>query len=152
MLVLAEEYDRIRINMPPGHDRTVAMNGLIAQMRTLGSAAKPWLRNFSDDQNSAGVRLCAIAILQLQPDFNYVDWLGERFKREQPFIFFQASIALMEMTRAFGARHKQKLSSVTAEALETVKSFKKGIPDQNSIDVLETILNLLENPSDRSQR
>jgi hypothetical protein len=41
---------------------------------------------------------------------------------------------------------------VTAEALETVKSFKKGIPDQNSIDVLETILNLLENPSDRSQR
>ena len=127
--------------MSAGQERTVAMNEIAAQMRTLAIAAKPWLAEFSNDEDSAGVRLCAITILQMAPDSRYIDWLGERF--EHPFIFYQASIALMAAVQAFRGSRQRKLHIVIASALEKLKSFTGGVPDQNSIAVLEQALKSL---------
>jgi len=140
---LADEYDNVRETMGAGQERTVAMNEIAAQMRTLAIAAKPWLAEFSNDEDSAGVRLCAITILQMAPDSRYLDWLGERFEHEHPFIFYQASIALMAAVQAFRSSRQRKLHTVITSALEKLKSFTGGIPDENSIAVLEQALKAL---------
>lgn len=150
MLALTAQYDKVRADMPPGRERTVEMNKIAAQMRALGIAAKPWLKIFSTDRHSAGVRLCAVAILQMAPSVRYLDWLAERFTSEQPFIFYQAAIALMEAVRKFGAKQSQKLQTVISSSLGQVKGFKNGTPDQNSINVLDVALAQLRSLSDET--
>lgn len=143
MLALAEMYDKLRENMPSSQERTVEMNKIAAQMRALGIAARPWLKQFTRDRSSAGVRLSAVAILQMSPNVRYLDWLGERFTSEHPFIFYQAAIALKEAIRKFGAKHNQKLLDVITSALNHVEAFEGGIPDRNSIFVLNAALKQL---------
>jgi hypothetical protein len=141
MMILADSYDQVRLTMPSSRDRTIAMNGLVAQMRTLALAAKPFLKEFSSDSLSAGLRLCAIAILQMEPEAQYLDWLGKRFSVEQPFVFYQASIALIEMARIFrGTPLLMELTKTIESALRTLNTFTAGFPDSNSIQVLESAL------------
>jgi len=147
MLGLAEEYDSLRASMPSSQQRTVEMNRVAAQMRALGVAAIPWLKEFSRDQSSAGVRLCAITILQMAPSDRYLSWLEERFKSERPFIFYQASIALMEAVRTFGSSQKPNLLAVINSALDHLKAFTNGAPDRNSLNVLSAALEELRNPT-----
>ncbi|HTU49147.1 MAG TPA: hypothetical protein VMF56_01060 [Acidobacteriaceae bacterium] len=152
MYYLADQYDDIRASMTSGDERTIAMNGIAAQMRALAIAAKPWLKEFSRNESSAGTRLCAITILQMAPDRRYVDWLGERFTSEQPFIFYHAAIALLEAVRAFGIEQQQKLDAVITGALEKLRAFKGGTPDYGSINILQMALQMLESHSESTDR
>jgi len=136
LAAIAREYEATRAGMAPGPARTRAFNVTMSKMRVLALAAKPLLRKFSSNAESAGLRLAAIAILQMSPDMEYVNWLVDRMKAEQPFVFFQASNALLSAVRAFGSTHGAQLKSAVEKALETVRSFH-GAPDANTIETLE---------------
>lgn len=138
----ASKYERVRNEMPAGKERTSAMNVITAQMRSLGLAGRPFLREFSSYQNSSGMRLAAIAILQVSPSSDYLAWLFERFKVEQPFIFFQASLAILQAVRKYGPRRTNSLSKRIEDSIKQVESFKGGTPDENTLQALR--LSLLE--------
>ena len=87
--------------------------------------------------------MAAIAILQLSPKLEYLGWLVERMRNEQPFVFFHASVALLAMTRRFGGVAGNNLKAAIEEALGTIRSFKGGPPDQNTIETLELALSEL---------
>lgn len=90
---LAAEYERVRASMPGSNKRTRAMEVVVAKMRAFGRAALP-LRYELAASPSPGHRLQAIISLQLQPDFELVEWLGERAAKEVPFVAFHALVAL----------------------------------------------------------
>jgi hypothetical protein len=143
MLALAAEYESTRANMPSGKDRTGAMNAVVARMRTLAIAAKPFLKEFSENQASPGTRLCAIVILQISPDRRYIDWLGTRYTQETPFIFYQTAVALMQAVRDIGAQNREQLGRVLTAAIRVVESFREGVPDRNTLNVLKAALSTL---------
>jgi hypothetical protein len=129
--------------MQPGPARTRAFNVTMSKMRVLALAAKPLLRKFSSNAESAGLRLAAIAILQMSPDLEYVNWLVGRMNTEQPFVFYQASNALLSAVRAFGSTHGGQLRSAIRQALETVNSFH-GKADVNTVETLELAMRELD--------
>ena len=91
---LAVEYERLRASMPPGDQRTRAMEKVVAKMRVIGRAAFA-LRHDLAASPSPGQRLQAIAILQVEPDVDYLPWLVERLGAEKPFVGYHAAVALM---------------------------------------------------------
>jgi hypothetical protein len=147
MLALAQEYEITRANMSSGKDRTGAMNAVVARMRTLAIAAKPFLKEFSENRDSAGTRLCAVVILQISPDQRYLEWLGQRYNQETPFIFYQTAIALLQAVRDIGPQNREQLSRVITSAIGIVESFREGVPDRNTLSVLRTALKGLESTS-----
>jgi hypothetical protein len=136
MLALAQEYESTRANMPAGKDRTGAMNAIVARMRTLAIAAKPFLQEFSIS-DSAGIRLCAIVILQISPDRRFIDWLSQRFQVETPFMFYQTSVALLQAVRDIGAQNREQLDRVLTAAIGVIESYRQGEPDRNTLNVLK---------------
>ena len=145
ILEFAREYEATRSNMDPGPERTRVMNSIVAKMRTLAIAATPLLAEFATRQDSPGIRLAAISILQLSPKLEYLGWLVERMRNEQPFVFFHASVALLAIERRFGAVASRDLKVALMQALNTLRSFKGGSPDQNTIETLELALSELGN-------
>src|SRR5438067_8313374 len=140
MLRLGAEYESTRASMPSGKDRTGAMNAVVARMRTLAIAAKPFLKEFSESRASPGIRLCAIVILQISPDRRYIDWLGERYTEETPFIFYQTAVALMQAVRDIGVQNREQLNRILNSAIQIVESFREGAPDRNTLNVLKSAL------------
>ena len=151
MLEFAHEYEAIRSSLKPGPERTRAMNAIVAKMRTLALAAKPFLSEFAADVASPGKRLAAIAILQLSPSLEYVPWLVSRMAEEQPFVFFHASLALIAAVRAFGARDSGELKSAVEQAMQMVNSFKGGGPDPNTVKILKQASSELSQLSSKSE-
>lgn len=143
MVGLASEYDATRAGMPSGAFRTRAMNVIAAQMRTLGIAAVPFVDEFSKNPSSAGMRLAAICILQMAPDMRFVPWLCDTMHLEQPFVFYQSSLALLNAVRKFGRSHRSALQKPIEDALERLKAFS-GTPDAGTIETLDTALKELE--------
>ncbi|HXX20878.1 MAG TPA: hypothetical protein VEJ46_15850 [Candidatus Acidoferrum sp.] len=143
MLEFAHEYEATRSDMKPGPERTRVMNAIVAKMRTLALAAKPLLSEFLDASDSPGKRLAAITILQLSPSLHCLEWLADRMSEEQPFVFFHASLALLAAVRLYARSAERELRSAVSRALKTVKSFKGGPPDRNTIDALELALSEL---------
>lgn len=139
MEAFAREYDSTRANMTPGPERTRAMNVVAAKMRTLGLAAVPLLDEFCWDENSPGRRLAGISILEMQPNYRLSSWLCERMSKEQPFLMFHASIAILNMVRYYGSSRADAMKREIEHALEVVQSFK-GVPDKNTVDTLELAL------------
>ena len=136
MLAFAHEYDATRAQMRSGTERTRALNAIAAKMRTLALAATPFLDEFSRDTQFPGRRLAAICILQLAPDIGYLQWLVERMSVEQPFVFFNASVALLALVRNYGRARRQELKAAIESALHTVNSYTKGQPDVNTVRTL----------------
>jgi hypothetical protein len=143
MLEFAREYEATRSNLKPGPERTRAMNAIVAKMRTLAIAARPFLAEFAKADGSPGTRLVAIAILQLAPSLEYVEWLVSRMKDEQPFVFYQASVALLATVRSFGSGHETELRSALEQSLQIVNSFEGGAPDRNTVETLKDALSEL---------
>jgi hypothetical protein len=150
MLSLAQAYEVTRNTMPSGTERTGAMNAVVARMRTLAIAAKPFLKEFSENPTSPGIRLCAIVILQISPDNRYIEWLSDRFTQETPFVFYQTSIALMQAVKDIGDQNHDQLHTAITRAIATVESFRKGEPDRNTLRVLKNALAYLDRHIDES--
>ncbi len=135
MLGFAQEYETTRASMHAGAERTRAMNAVVAKMRTLALAADLFLDEWMGAVNSPGRRLAAICILQLKPEMRAVPWLVERMRVEQPFVFFHASVALLNAVRRFGAAERTALSSALQAALTQVQSFGEHA-DANTVRLL----------------
>jgi hypothetical protein len=140
----AQEYETTRANMPSGTERTRAMNGVAAKMRTLALAADPFLHELHDS-DSPGRRLAAVCILQLAPNLDYIDWLAQRMGTEQPFIFFHASVALLSAVRKYGQTQATKLKGAIEKSLQTIESYGDA-RDANTIRTLTLALSELEAP------
>ena len=137
---LISEYEDIRRRMPQEPMRIGRMNEVAAKMRALGLAARPLFRSFQSGQ-LAGERLAAICILQVAPDFGYFHWLIQRIKtEEQPFIFFQAAVAVLEVVKAHMYADKNAVTSAIEDARQHIANFQGGIPDQSTIDLLDMAL------------
>lgn len=95
---LAREYDLLRCSMPPGDERTNAMELVASRMRLLAPAALDRLDELTQSK-SAGTRLVATTALAAFPRRNQVDWLLQRFDEDSGFIQFHAAIALRSASR-----------------------------------------------------
>jgi hypothetical protein len=139
---LCLEYDSIRRTLPPGSDRTRAMTRVIVKMRSLA----PALANFVDiykGSGSAGSRLAAIAMMQMEPRIADLNWLRERFSSDQPFAFYHAALALQNVASILHTpEDKRRLRDVAQQALLVIKSFS-GPPDANTVEVLEGLISSL---------
>ena len=143
MFGFAKEYESTRAAMHAGADRTRAMNAIAAKMRTLALAADPFLEELANDRDSPGRRLAAICILQLVPNCDWIPWLTDRMGAEQPFIFFHASVALLNTVRQYGAQQRGALETAVTRALDQVNSFGEH-SDKNTIRSLTLALSELE--------
>jgi len=140
---LASEYESVRSQMPSGHMRTRRMNEIAAGMRTLALAGLP-LRTQLTRSDSIGKRLAAICMLQVEPRPRYFRWLIERVKSEtQPFVFYQASVAILELLERKFYVNADVARSEISDAIRFISSFPGGQPDQNTLDVLKEALSLV---------
>ena len=146
MLGFAQEYETTRASMHAGPERTRAMNAVVAKMRALALAADLFLDEFMNASSSPGRRLAAICILQLKPEMRAVPWLVERMRQEQPFVFFHASVALLNTARRFGLSEHPALSTALRSALAQVQSFGPNA-DANTVRLLTLAISELGSTS-----
>ena len=143
MLGFAQEYETTRSAMPAGPNRTRAMNGVVAKMRTMALAADFLLDELMAAAGSPGRRLAAICILQMKPELRTVPWLADRMRLEQPFVFFHAAVALLNAVRRFGASDRAVLAPALDRARSQVQSFGENA-DANTVRTLTLASSELE--------
>ena len=130
VLQLAREYERIRATMSSGDPRTRRMEVVVTKMRTLALAAYPLLRDLVSS-DSPGERLAAVAILQVRPDPEYLDWLATRLAEDKPFIGYHAAVALLVAVRRLDPPHYARLQEAIQKARKSVRwKFKDTDRDQ----------------------
>lgn len=118
-LELAREYDRVRASMPSSSERTRAMEGVFSKMKIAAPRVQAFVKSFESDP-SAGVRLLAIAVLNMFPSSKHLDWLAERLdpEQEQPFVAYHASVALLDAVTNLSPDHCATLEAALAKAME----------------------------------
>jgi hypothetical protein len=115
----AREYDRIRASMPSSSERTRVMEGVFSKMKIVAPRAQAFVDEFEKDI-SAGVRLMAIAVLDMFPNARHLDWLAERLdpEQEQPFVAYHASVALLDAVTNLPPEHCPTLEAALTKAME----------------------------------
>lgn len=135
---LSTEYESLRKVMPAGPARTQAMTRVFVKMRTLGPSVVSFV-DALERSRSAGERLFAVAIMQIEPDVADIDWLEKRFRSERPFLFFHAANALRVVAHAPDPQRSALARAAAARALEKVTGFGLG-PDRDTVRVLKSIV------------
>lgn len=134
---LCIEYDTIRRTMQPSRQRTHSMTKVLVRMRMLGPSMSKYIANYMTS-GSAGSRLAAVAMMQIEPQKADIDWLVRRFKEDAPFIFYHSALALQNVANNVSDKLPQ-VKVAAANALGIVQSFD-GEPDSDTIFVLEALL------------
>jgi hypothetical protein len=129
---LAVEYERVRGSMRASDERTRRMEVVVSKMRTLGRAAYP-LRYELANSPSPGKRLAAIAILQVEPDYDMMDWLAERLTSERPFISYHALVAILIAMRAPDAKDNVSKMKAALDTLKGAESLVSGDSDRMAV-------------------
>ena len=135
---LCIEYETIRRVLRAGKERTRAMTEVLIKMRTIGPAVSSFLPELKASA-SPGMRLAAVAIMQIEPQRGDLPWLLGRFAEDKPFLFYQAALALEKMAQLGDGAQQAAARDAAATALRTLQSFD-GPRDGNTIEVLERIL------------
>jgi hypothetical protein len=119
MRELCEEYDTARRDMPGGQARTSKMTEIFAKMRSLAASTRSSYPEFKAGP-SAGVRLAAVAILQMFSNTSELDWLAQRLdpEQEKPFVGYQAAQALLQAARSLPASDCPNIIRAVTSALE----------------------------------
>ncbi|WP_076865667.1 hypothetical protein [Bradyrhizobium mercantei] len=139
---LCLEYDGLRRSLRSGEERTRAMTRVVVKMRSLAPSLVDYLGVYKGSE-SPGSRLAAIAMMQMVPRVADLTWLANRFTSEQPFLFYHAALALQSYANICAtAQERENLLSVARQALTDVKGFA-GVPDRNTIEVLEMLISSL---------
>jgi hypothetical protein len=135
VLAMAAEYEEIRKNERAGGERTRHMTAVLSRMKARAAGVRGLLEEFRNS-SSPGIRLAAIAILQMFPDVRYLDWLADRLDNpevEKPFAGYHAAVALLEAARTLPTTDCAKLKSALAKA----KSLGEKLPsDPDRLHVL----------------
>jgi hypothetical protein len=143
---LASEYERVRHSMVPGDPRTRQMEIVVSKMRTLARAFYPLRHDFANS-NSPGKRLMTIAALQVDPDYDMLQWLAERLPVEKPFVGYHAVVALLQAVQA--PKAKGYLSTIEA-AVRTAGQARRALADDadrtRTLDEVERALARLKQP------
>jgi len=137
MMALAREYEQVRATMPGGDGRTRAMSRVVVQMRRIGLAALPILRQLSES-GSPGERLAAIAILQTRFDPAYIHWLAECVINEVPFVGFQAAVALFQASKIVGDPVRKELQVELQRAKDALAA--RNYTDANRDQLIDDAL------------
>ena len=119
ILKLAVDYEQIRRQMSPGGSRTLRMEAVFSEMKIKAAGVRVLLDKF-EQSASPGLRLAAIAILQMFPDAKHLDWLAERLDNpdvEKPFIGYHAAVALLEAARSLPIEDCGRLKTALQHAL-----------------------------------
>ena len=116
-LQLAQEYDQIRLGMPAGDERTRLKEGFFSRMKIEAPKVQGLLASFQQS-SSAGERLMAIAVLNMFPDANQLDWLAERMdpEQEKPFVSYHAAVALLDAVMNLSTENCAKLRAALGKA------------------------------------
>lgn len=130
---LATEYDRLRDDLPYGRERTRRMSEIAQNMRKVCLPAKPWLSELSCS-SSAGLRLAAIMILQLEFDPSYIDWLSSRIHEESNYPAYQAVSALSAWVRGPGNADAERIRAQIQ--LSYQEALKKKVAIDESLSKL----------------
>jgi hypothetical protein len=134
LATLAREYESTRASMPSGSQRTRLMEAVFAKMK----AAAPDGRSLLDElmsSKSPGTRLAAIAILQMFPNREYLDWLATRLDNpfaETPFVGYQAAVALAEAVRALPSDDCSKVQEAFRKAKKLAAKMQHD-PDRLTV-------------------
>lgn len=136
---LAADYEQIRRDMPAGGARTSRMTAIFSEMKVKAAGVQVLLDEF-EQSPSPGIRLAAIAILQMFPHAQHLDWLAERLDNpevEKPFVGYQAAVALLEATRSLSAEECGRLK----KAINRAATLAAKLPnDPDRILVLKSAL------------
>jgi hypothetical protein len=130
---LASEYEHVRHTMLPGDTRTRKMEVVVSKMRTLARAFYPLRHDFANSA-SPGRRLMAIAALQIDPDYDMLDWLADRLAIEKPFVGYHAVVALLVAVKTEKA--KAYLPAIES-ALEKAEQSRGALPAKS--DRIQTL-------------
>lgn len=120
VLALADEYNVTRSTMSFTEHRTQLLDNIVGRMRVLSVAAS-WLLPTLANGKTPGERLAAIAFLQMQPNPSYIGWLGERFRKEQPFLMYHAAFALKNASEGLRREHWTAIKN----AIDTAKELSR---------------------------
>jgi hypothetical protein len=140
---LAQQYERLRRFSLPGAERTREMTRVLIKMRALALAAYDELPVFANSA-SPGERLVAIAMLQMQPSLEYVDWLIQRIGSETPFMQYAAIEALRRAALKFRIESdRQILVDKLRNWLQSPEGieFMRGNTDR--VDLMRSVLSEL---------
>lgn len=140
---LCLEYDAVRRSLPASRVRTQAMTQILVKMRSLGPSVADKIEIYKKS-GSPGSRLAAVAIMQMDPKKADLEWLADRFLEDQPFIFYHAALALSNAANIAAGPERSAVVDAARKAYGILTSFS-GTPDQNTLDVLNTLLNINQN-------
>jgi hypothetical protein len=93
LMMLAEAYDKLRSTMDAGDERTLYMEQMTTEMKSLAGLADTQLDRLKNSA-SAGERLAAVSFLEVKPHAEMIPWLADRLIGEKPFIGYHAALAL----------------------------------------------------------
>jgi hypothetical protein len=147
LMALALEYVHIRKYVAWTSDgkRDRKLEAITTRMKALAFAAYPLLpkliesvpENEGEDER-AGERLAAVAMLEALPNPEFLDWLARRLADEQPFIAYHAALAFLFATRTLERLHHQKLADAISKA-------KTAAANREFVETARRILDDAEN-------
>ena len=144
VLKLAREYDSTRASMSPSRKRTRLLDGIVLRMQGLARRAG-WILPNLVKSTSDGEKLAAIALLQMDPDPEYLSWLAGLFHEATPFLMYHAAEALRSAVRALKDQERDALKSALEEAKkETWEKFPDPDKEKNIKNILDQALQELE--------
>jgi hypothetical protein len=119
---LSREYERARSSMRAGPERTRHLDEIVLRMRTLGMAGRFLLPELTAS-SSPGMRLAAIAMLEVTPDRQYLTWLADRFDDnvERPFVVHHAAVALCTAAAQLDPRDVQPALALARDRAASLK-------------------------------
>jgi hypothetical protein len=128
MRELAAKYEGLRENIQSGGARTRQMQAVVDAMTVQAPGARRFLADLKAGR-SGGEHLAAIVILQAFPDAQELDWLASRLDpdTEQPFVGYQAAVALQRAVRTLPSG-KAQLKSALDNAIGLAERNKNDPP------------------------
>lgn len=124
-VLLAKEYDQLRLDMPSGDERTRRMEQLFSRMKVQAPRLQGLLSSFKQS-TSAGERLMAIAVLTMFSDPTQLDWLAARMdpEQEKPFVAYHAAVALLEAVMNLPTEYCAGIDAALSKAKELAFRLK----------------------------
>ena len=142
---LAREYEAVRAAMESGRTRTQRMEAITNRMKSLSSVAYPLVGELATSA-SPGDRLAAIAMLEMIPSQEYIEWLASRFGAERPFIEYHSAVALLSAVRELPREFHPRLRLAIVEAMRRLGDYRSG----DRVWILKNALAELDELEDRS--
>ena len=94
-----------------------------------------------------------IAALQVDPDYDMLEWLAERLAVEKPFVGYHALVALLIAMRAPRAKaYLPAIRSAVQTASRARGTLAKDTDRIRTLDQIEQELVKLESPDDGSEQ